>query len=179
MNDRRTKEQHAEDVRSTRSVRKLVEELHRDVDAIISRRADYTPTRAEEFLASEVFRIFKLKWGEDAARKYFSSIQFCPWPKRLIQYRRELNLAQAYGAAGKPNGKSRNSGAVYSSQAAFAKAAAKWNENRRLPSKARMGSGTTDENNMLRDLKRMLKKKKFQDIVEHWYAAAEGHFRGI
>jgi hypothetical protein len=46
---------------------------------------------------------------------------------------------------------------------------------------ARMGSGTTDENNMLRDLKRMLKKKEFQDIVDRLYAGAKerGHFKSI
>lgn len=161
MSDRRTKEQWLEDRRSTAEARKLAAQFYNDVDAAISRRADYSPTRAAEFVAYETFRLILNKWGEGRAREIFA--QFGPMPKRRLQHKRKLGLAGEYGRAGKPNAKT----GKYS-MAAFARAMAKQNEGR--PKEARVGSGTTNGNNMLSDLKRMLKQKRYRDVVDHCYA---------
>ena len=95
MNDRLTKEQLEEDQRSAKEARKLTAQYYNDLDAAISRRADYSATRAAEWMAHDAFRLIRTKLGDEAARDFFAN--YGPKPKRQFQEERKYQLAIQYG----------------------------------------------------------------------------------
>jgi hypothetical protein len=155
------KQQRGQMLGTAREARELTGRFYEDLDAIWSRRPDYGPEQMTEIMIGFVFSFARRKLGDEAAHNLFAV--FGPPPKRQLQERRKAWLAMQYGLAGKPNAKN----GKYS-MAAFARAMAKENES--LPQEAKLGSGTTNWENMLRDLKRMLTQKKYRDAVDRGYA---------
>jgi hypothetical protein len=161
-----TKEQYEELRRTARESKVLTDRFYKELDAIWSSRVDYSPERMIDTMMWSVFMFARRRLGDEAARDLFAQVG--PWSKRQIQERRKYWLVIAYGEAGKPNAKTGKF-----SMAAFARAVAKQNEGR--PKERRLGSGTTNAENMLRDLKRALKQKKYRDACDHWYERAGKH----
>jgi hypothetical protein len=151
--------------RTTREARELTARFHKDLDVIWSRRTDYSPERAVEMMIHQVFRLAQRMLGNAAARDFCARLG--PLSKSELQASRKYALAREYGLAGKPNFKTRKlDRAAFATMRDFAEAAAKWNASR--PGEERLGSGTTNTDNMLRDLKRMLQKKKYRDVADDW-----------
>jgi hypothetical protein len=158
-----------EGLMTAREAHELTNQFYKDLDAIWSRLPHYSPDGMVWIMANLVFGFARDKLGREGACNLFG--EFGPPPKRYLQERRKQALAKEYGLARKPNLRTRKSNkAAFATMEDFAEAAARWNVDR--PWDERLGSGTTDTNNMLRDLKRMLQKKKYSDIANYWCVMA-------
>jgi hypothetical protein len=148
-----------------REAGELMERFYKDFDAFESSCSDYNPGVVMGDMIMHVFNLASRKLGREGAEELFAA--YGPRSKRWAQGFRKERLALYYGMAGKPSAKT----GKYS-MAAFARDAAR--ENGRLSGIMKLGTGTTDPDNMLRDLKRMLKQKKYKEIADHAFARYGG-----